>query len=158
MSFGFSLQRKCCFLSCELGSSALSPPAFHGLKKARNIWQYSISSTFCRRFTSQFCLLCYPFDFFLRLISQFCKSIWRSLSLVKSRLTKVCLTINFLKKSVMSLPIASPLGHLRLGQQSALTSRTQQSLLEELGDFLGCFRLLFSLLLASSVSVSISNR
>lgn len=33
MSFEFSLQRKCYFLSRELGSSALSPPAFHGLKK-----------------------------------------------------------------------------------------------------------------------------
>jgi len=34
MSFEFSLQRKCCFVSHELGSSDLSPPAFHGLKKS----------------------------------------------------------------------------------------------------------------------------
>lgn len=33
VSFGFSLQRKCCFVSRELGSSDLSPPAFPRVKK-----------------------------------------------------------------------------------------------------------------------------
>lgn len=33
VSFGFSLQRKCCFVSCELGASDLSPSAFPWVKK-----------------------------------------------------------------------------------------------------------------------------
>lgn len=88
MSFGFSLLRKCCFVSHELGSCDLSPP-FHGVKKIYDnslFYPHSLGGLLPDSFSYMILLISFWGWFF-----QFCKSCWRSSLLAKSRLTKVCL-------------------------------------------------------------------